>query len=218
MKIAIFVVLLWVGTMGTAFAQSSASDAARLSRMLQSTSSEVRREASSQIFGSGISDAGINARLAELITEALPGLDKGSPRIDEIAWHAKALGASGDEAYLPLLEQLGGSSIRKLARNAQDAKKMLQEAVVQGRPYLHYSKVRVITEKQAEACEYIAQQSCETSRAADKCVDSHKDNAVQAGANAIMLLLTSSQSSGFAALPFGGSTMMLANYYRCNMP
>lgn len=217
MKIAILMVLFWLGGAGVAFAQVSASDTARLSRMLRSTESESRREASSQIFGSGISDAGLNAQLAALIVESLPELDKKSAQIDEIAWHAKALGASGDKAYLPLLDQLSGSNIRKLARNAQEAKTILQDAAANGRPYLHYSKVRVITERQAEACEYIKQQTCETSRAAEKCMDSHKDNAVQAGANAIMLLLTSSQSSGLAALPFGGSTTMLANYYRCEL-
>jgi len=178
---------------------------------------DVRREASSQIFGSGLDNARLNEQLAGIIGDAIGGLDKNSPRIDEIAWHVKALAASGDAKYLPLLSDLSNSNIRKLARHATDAKEVMEAAIASGRPYLHYSKVRVITEKQSEACEFVVQQTCETSRAADKCVDSHKDNAASAGANAIMLLLTSSQSSGLAALPFGGSTTMLANYYKCSL-
>lgn len=80
-------------------------------------------------------------------------------------------------------------------------------------PELDYRQVVVITERQADSCQFINQRTCETSRSADKCVDSHRDHAAKSGANAVMLLMTNTASGGIPL--FGKNTTMLANYYVC---
>lgn len=80
-----------------------------------------------------------------------------------------------------------------------------------GEPKLDYRQVVVITERQSEACEYVNQRTCKTSRTTEKCIDSHRDHAARGGANAVMLLMTN--TGGFSL--FGKDTTMLANYYRC---
>lgn len=82
-----------------------------------------------------------------------------------------------------------------------------------GAKNLDYRQVVVITERQSEACEFVRQRTCETSRSADKCIDSHRDHAAKSGANAIMLMMTNTATGAFSV--FGKNTTMLANYYRC---
>ncbi|KGM55994.1 hypothetical protein N800_10230 [Lysobacter daejeonensis GH1-9] len=205
--------LVAVAASGTLYAQAMPSVDNLIAR-LQSQSVAERTRASQDIFGAGINSKALYAEVAKRIGEVLPTVTKDSPKVDELAWHAKAIGTSGDMAYMPLLEQLSRSDIRGIARHAKGAQETLREAAEAGTAYLDYTKVMVLTEKQAEGCRYVAQRSCETSRSADKCVDSHKDNAVEAGANAIMLLMTSSQSGALFSV-FGSDTTMLANYYAC---
>lgn len=181
---------------------------------LQSNSIAERKRASQDIFGAGINSKSLYAEVAKRIEAVLPTVTKDSPKVDEVAWHAKALGTSGDMGYMPMLEELSRSDIRGIARHAKAAQETLREAAEAGTAYLDYTKVVVVTEKQAEGCRYVAQRSCETTRSADKCVDSHKNNAVEAGANAIMLLMTSSQSGALFSV-FGSDTTILANYYSC---
>lgn len=206
-------VLLALASVGTAHAQAMPSVDNLIARV-QSQSVAERTRASQDIYGAGINSKALYSAVAKQIEAVLPTVTKDSPKVDEVAWHAKALGTSGDVTYLPLLEKLSRSEIRGIARHAKGAIETLREAADAGTAYLDYTKVVVLTEKQAEGCRYIAQRSCETSRSADKCVDSHKDNAVEAGANAIMLLMTSSQSGALFSV-FGSDTTMLANYYSC---
>lgn len=91
------------------------------------------------------------------------------------------------------------------------AHSQIMPAPKDGEPNLTWRQVVVITERQSEACEYVNQRTCKTSRTTEKCVDSHRDHAAKAGANAIMLLMTN--TGGFSL--FGKDTTMLANYYKC---
>lgn len=196
----------------TTFAQPSVSTEALMSR-LASGSIEQRTAAAQDIFGSGLDDKAIYDRLATNIQTGLVGLTKASPQLEEMAWSAKALSSSGDMSYLPIIETLANSDISYLARHAKAAKKMLEETAARGKPFLAYSKVRVISDRQAEACQYVSQNTCTTSRSPEKCIESHQANAVDAGANSIVMLLSSSQSGGLS--PWGASTTMMASYYLC---
>jgi hypothetical protein len=97
----------------------------------------ARMEASRQIFGSGINDKGLNDLLASIIGSALPSLDKDSPRVEELAWHVKALSASGDETYMPVILLAAQSPVKKLARHAKDAKAILEKTVCGRSPLSH---------------------------------------------------------------------------------
>lgn len=180
---------------------------------LNSNSIEVRTQASQEAFGAGIKSDALYQKIESVAEAGLKGMDKNSPRSNEIAWHIKALAGSGDIKYLPLIERASQSGVRSLARHAKDAKEILAESSARGAPYLLYTKVPILTEKQAERCNYVAQRTCKTSRSAEKCIAQHQSNAVAVGANAVVLLHSSSHSVGFG--PFGGDTTMIANYYGC---
>ena len=183
-------------------------------QQLQSDSIERRSLASQDIFGAGLDDKALYQQVAATLEAGLVGLTKDSERVDELAWHAKALGSSGDMAYMPLLERAGRSGIRHLVKHAGDAKEILIEAAAAGHPYMEWEKVTMLTEKQAEGCLLIKQQTCDTSRSADVCVEDHKTKAIEVGANAIMLLMTNSQSGALVSW-LGSNTTMVANYYDC---
>ena len=185
-----------------------------LLEQLRSQSIAERTAACRQIFGAGMKSPDIYAQLALNLEAGLVNLDKKSPRVEELAWHVKALASSGDLKYLPLVKSAAESEVRAIARHARDSREILENSAAQGRPYLEPAKVPVLTEKQVENCQYIAQKPCTTSRAAAKCITYHQMKAVGSGANAIMILQSSSRSVGFG--PFGGDSNMLANYYRCN--
>ncbi|HPW12021.1 MAG TPA: hypothetical protein PK399_02455 [Thermomonas sp.] len=217
-----FISLLFVAS--GAHAQFASKDRARhLTEQLQSSSMAARMEASRQIFGSGINDKGLNDLLASIIGSALPSLDKDSPRVEELAWHVKALSASGDETYMPVILLAAQSPVKKLARHAKDAKAILEKQSAEGRPYLIPTKVAVITETQAENCAYVDQQMCKTGRGAEKCIEWHQTGAASRGANAVMLLNSNTKVGPATVIPIGSSayvsqaskTTMMASYYLC---
>lgn len=214
MKYTTILVALAIALFGLENAYSQAiRSPEKLIERLYSSSSAQRRAASEEIFGAGIESPELYAVLATILDTDGMSAKKGDPREDEFAWHAKALASSGDEQYLPLLQRLVTSPARGLAKHSKKAIDILERAASEGRPYLEYTKVMMITEKQAEACEYVDQHLCKTGRSPDKCIDSHKDNAAKRGANAVVLLVASSATGGLSLL--GGSTTMVANYYSC---
>lgn len=103
---------------------------------LQSSSSMERLKASERIFyarfdpprflyvGSGVYEV-----VAAVIRNQLPTLSRKTPRKqqEEIAWHSKALAASGNLDYIPLLEELSNSPASKVARYGKSSKKLLLE-------------------------------------------------------------------------------------------
>lgn len=195
---------------GAAFSQGVASST-RMT-MLQSDSIEDRRTASMDIYGAGLDDKQIYQRVAELLEGGLPDVGKDSPRLDELAWHAKVLGGSGDVTYLPLLERVGQSNVRSLSRHAKSAIEVLREQAKAGRPYMDYEKVLLITEMQAERCRLIKQDTCASIRSAKACMANQKESVVEAGGNAIMYLATSSGHG--LPWPFAGGSI-IANFYAC---
>ena len=207
-----------------AHAQFAAKDRAlHLAEQLQSTSVASRMQASQQIFGSGINDKGLNELLASIIESALPSLDKDSPRVEELAWHVKALGASGDQTYMRVILLAAQSSVKGLARHAKEAKAVLERQSAEGRPFLLPTKVAVITETQAQNCTYVDQQMCKTGRGAEKCIEWHQNGAASRGANAVMLLNSDTKAGPATVIPIGTSayvaqsskTTMMASYYLC---
>ena len=209
---ALLLAFFLLGAVSSVHAQVG-KDVGALIELLKSESVADRTRASKEVFGAGIRDEAVYAQISLLVEAGMEGIDKKSPRVDELAWHVKALASSGDISYMPLIDQAVNSGVGSLARHAKDAKKILIESVSAGRPYLLYTNVPVLTERQADGCRYITQKMCETSRSAERCIAHHQVNAIDSGGNAIVLVHSTSRSVGFG--PFGGDTTMLANYYSC---
>lgn len=193
----------------TAVAQS-VSTASRI-QQLHSDSTDTRSRASQNIFGAGLTDPVLYQELAAILADGLDGITKDSERLDELAWHAKALGGSGDMTYMPLLDRMIQTGIRHLVKHAKDAKEILAEAAETGQPYMDWEKVMIITEKQADSCRLISQNTC--SNLDDDCLADHKINAIEAGGDAVMVVMTSGGDSAFFGI-FSSSTVV-ANYYDC---
>ncbi len=79
------------------------------------------------IFYSGIDSPKISAIIARRLEYFLskPLKEHGKVSIDELAWHAKALAASGQLSYMPLLSKLANYNHKKLAFHAAHAKVLL---------------------------------------------------------------------------------------------
>ncbi|MEO7917495.1 MAG: hypothetical protein ABIR16_07605 [Dokdonella sp.] len=172
-----------------------------------------RTLAAKEITGAGMKSEEMYDQLATNLEDGLSGLDKMSPRVQELAWTVKALASSGSLKYMELVERTAVSGVSSLERHALAAKEILAESSAKGRPYLETAKVPILTESQAANCEMIRQGNCRTSRSADKCITKHKTQAVQLGGNAIVIMHSDSRTIGFG--PFGGDSSMIANYYWC---
>lgn len=196
----------------SAFPQTSRGADAYLKR-LQSDSIEQRTQAAEDIYGAGLSSKEVYDQLAANIQAGLAGIDKKSPRLEEMAWSVKALGSSGDRSYLPVIESATRTGIGYLVRHSKNAKETLEQAAANGKPYLEFTKVRVISERQAEQCEYVTQNDCKTSRSPQACIEFHKVKAAEADANSIVMLFSSTQTGGLNM--WGASTSMTASYYTC---
>jgi len=110
---------------------------------------------------------------------------------------------------LPLLEELSNSPARTVAKHAKNSKKVLEQNAARGSQHLDYRRVNVITDIQAENCQFIKQQNCRTSRSLSKCVEWHKSKAARVGANSILVLHDSTMVGLFRSA-------MMANYYDCS--
>ncbi|WP_460709322.1 hypothetical protein [Lysobacter terrae] len=194
---------LLLATSGVANAQSQ-SDA------LSSPSSDVRRQFSEDVYGSGIANKAVYGAIATLVRAQLQSLEKGDPRVDEVDWHLLALGSSGDKTYLPLLQEATTSKVRSVVRHAREAIEVLSEANEAGRPLLLPEKVLVISEGQSAQCRQLRQYVCEAHGNIAECLDEIRDVAVEGGANSFMVLNQS--NSGFGLFQ---SSQVVANLYAC---
>lgn len=98
---------------------------------LQSSSQQERTSASKRIYNNWIGDEQVYEEVAIVIRNQLPTLNKKSPKAqqEEVAWHIKALSCSGNQEYLPLLDELSRSPAKKIAKYAKKYKKILAEDV-----------------------------------------------------------------------------------------
>lgn len=197
---------------------------------LKSPDENVRIGASrNMVYGKGITDKDVYAAVAEALEYGIANPRKSSD--DEIAWHALALSSSGDAAYLPALENL----IKlKITRHAQRARDELLRNMAAGGPVASPAKISgkpiLMTESQSQnpSCRLISQETCNTSRGEAKCIAWHQDRAGQAGANALLLINSSTTPStsvtsfvpiGNNLIAAGGTskkTTLIANYYHCD--
>ena len=101
-----------------------------LIEQLHSSSTQQRTMASKTIFTQSIHDVELYEEVATAIRNQLANLNKKSPGTlqEEIAWHTKALATSGNEKYLPLLDELSNSAAKKVAKYAKESVKLLAES------------------------------------------------------------------------------------------
>ncbi len=206
MRRIVIVAALATLSAGLLHAQVSKSDL--LIQRLASPSSEVRKSASSDLYGSGVADKVTIAAIAELVAKQLPTVTAKDERADEIAWHLKALGASGDAQYRPLMEQALTSQSLDVAEYAKSALETLNLTSKTGFPLLMRDKVRQITDRQAESCVYIRNHECASMRGNDACLSELKYQAIEAGGDSFMLMTT--QGRGWM-----GKVRMTADLYNC---
>ena len=206
MKYIALVAALAALCVGSLHAQISKSDL--LSQRLASPSSEVRKSVSSDLYGTGVTDKVTITAIAELVAKQLPTVTPEDERADEISWHLKALAASGDAQYRPLIEQAVTSPSEQVARYAKTALDMLDLTSKSGFPLLIRDKVRQITDRQAETCVYIRDQECASLRGNDTCLSELKYQAIEAGGDSIMLMTTEGRG-------WSGRVRMTADLYNC---
>lgn len=188
----------------------SADRSARLQAALQSDSVATRTAASRAIFGAGISDPALYATVAAVLQRGMAdGSHSDAARIDELAWHAEALGGSGDRTYLPLLQQAAQSPRHALARHARDAIELLRAMVLEGRPYLDADHVRLVAADAVAACRFFKKTECDA-REAEDCEESLREESARVGADALVVL---ARQDGRASRHH-----IIANAYRCPQP
>lgn len=197
---------------------------------LKSPDEEIRLGTSrNMIYGKGIADKEVYAAVAEALEYGISNPGKSSD--NEVAWHALALASSGDPAYLPVLENLVKLKITRHAKRALDE---LTRNVKAGAPFKkptgNAGKVILITESQSQnlSCQFLGQETCNTSRGEAKCIAWHQNRAGKVGANSLLLINSSTaQGASVASLvPIGNSvvavggsskkTTLFANYYLCD--
>jgi hypothetical protein len=185
---------------------------------LQSGDSNARRQVSRDVYGTGRSAPALWDAIAAYLDAGMPGLQRKDDRGDEFAWHTKALAASGDLKYRPLIERATQHQNETLAGHAARALVTLDEQAAKGRPLLTQDKIRVLSETEAATCTYITQRTCETRKDMDACMESHRRDAFNAGADSMLILNASGKSGGMLGQNFLGLGMgiMTASYYRCS--
>jgi len=179
-----------------------------LQQRLMSPSSEVRKSVSSDFYGSGVADQTITDAIAKLVAEQLPTVTHDDDRSDEIAWHLKALGASGNAEYRPLIEQALASPNPKVSGYAKTALKTLDFTSKTGFPLLTRDKVRQITDRQGESCAYIRNYECSSMRGNDTCMGEFRYQAIEAGGDSFMLMANDGRG-------WLGRVRMTADLYNC---
>lgn len=191
----------------TAWAQIDPRVEVLLAR-LQSSSIDTRIAAAQDVFGGGFASVEIYDRIADRIELGLVELRRSTAHANELAWHTKALASSGDMRHLPLIERVERAGYGRLAKHAIEAKRVLFHAAERGRPYLQAHKVPLINQEQAQRCEWLAQENCQTRRSEGHCAAHHKGRAVLIGGNAVELLHSTSRSTYI-------QWTRVANLYRC---
>lgn len=195
---------------------------------LRSPDVNVRIAASqNMVYGKGITDKDVYAGVAEALEYSISNPKKSSD--NEVAWHALALASSGDAAYLPVLENLVKLKITRHAERARD--ELIRNVEAGGpfsRPTNAAGKAILISESQSQSCQFISQETCNTSRGEAKCIAWHQAQAGKVGANSLLLMNSSTTPTTSVAtvVPIGNSfmavggtsrkTTLIANYYLCD--
>lgn len=180
------------------------------------------------IYGKGITDKYVYTEVAKALEFSIHNPKKSSD--NETAWHALALASSGDPTYLPVLENLVAL---KITRHAERARDELLRNSQSGGPFTNLAssarKAILISETQSQSCQFISQETCNTSRGEAKCIAYHQAQAGKVGANSILLINSSTTptTSTTTLIPIGNSlvavggtsrkTTLIANYYTCNL-
>lgn len=210
---AFFFLLAAKGAPAWAEPPNAAWDATTIIATLQSGTVAQRTDASIAVFGAGMADPAVYAAIADRLRGGLATLDqpKSEPgdRLDELAWHAKALGGSGDVAYLPLLQQAAQSSHRSLARHAREAVELLQAMALEGRPFLDGAHVREVAAADVAGCRFVKKVEC-NAREAEDCEEALHAEAGRVGAEALVVLYRQDGTSARNAV--------IANAYHCPIP
>lgn len=191
-------------------AASGAGHAQDYLSRLSSTDTNIRRGASEDFYGSGNPSKEITHKIAGLLDAELSEVTKQDDRIDEVQAHLQALGGSGDNAYLPILQKAVSSPIRAIARYGRSAIEELNETSESGHPLLLPEKVILLTESQAGSCKYLKQYTCEAHGDIEECLDEQREQAVENAANALMVL--NQNESGFGIF---SKSSVVANFYSC---
>lgn len=166
------------------------------------------------IYGTGRSDPDAYARLARWLAEGLDAPRPPRDAVDALVWSVRALGASGDASYMPLIERAAASPVRAIAREARDAREVLHRTAARGAPLVLPEHVRTVTQAEADGCRYLRTHMCRGGEDADECLDEHRALVAEAGGNAV-LVLTRVGNAGFAQYDTGS---MVAKHYRCPVP
>lgn len=126
-RILVLLVLFGALLPGFGFAQQDRSaEISSLLKGLDSTSQRQRVDAAKIISRSGLQDQALYEKIAELLkTGYRQPFEK--DHTDEMAWLCKALAASGDSQYRPLLEEVAESApSTKLQRYARQSTELLE--------------------------------------------------------------------------------------------
>jgi len=118
---------LWLGlaVAGVGHAEVDRSgEVARLLNGLDSTSRSERIDTAKRITQAGLVDSALYEKVAALLQAGYGTALEDNP-VDEMAWLCKALAASGDTRYQPLLEEVAAQApspkLQKYARQSIDA-------------------------------------------------------------------------------------------------
>jgi|GEM_PF-2328698 len=113
---------------GLSFAQRDpGTDVASLMEALDSTSSGQRVKAAKIISRSGLSDEALYQKIAAMLKNNYAA-STSSSHVDEMSWLCKALAASGDPGYRPLLDEIAGNAkSSKLQNYAKQSAGMINE-------------------------------------------------------------------------------------------
>jgi hypothetical protein len=127
--IALILVASWFG--GSAFAEMNDLDKGYVDQLIKGSWSTLR-QVSENMANTSYSNTEVLDVLAEVTLEKYPQTGAEFSTVDSVAWMCRALGASGNNRYRPLLEKISDdkSVHRKLRAHCEKAAKQLPKGSV----------------------------------------------------------------------------------------
>ncbi|GAB2512251.1 hypothetical protein [Lysobacter humi (ex Lee et al. 2017)] len=166
------------------------------------------------LYGSGRSDPALQATIARALEEGLRMERPARATVEALVTYVRVLGGTGDAAHLPLIERAAASPLRPVAREAREARAMLERRVAHGLPYIVPEHVRLVEQAEADGCRYLRTHMCRGGESVDECLVEHRTMVAETGGNAV-LVLTRVENVGVAQYDTGS---MVAKHYRCPVP
>jgi hypothetical protein len=158
-----------------------------LLQRLASADIATRESVSYDLYGAGENIDEVLEAIASLVKTELPDLKPKDDRQREVAWHLKALGASGETQYKPLIEEALKNQNEYVAEYAKEAMRALDLTSKTGYPLLLRSKVRMINVLEAQNCVLVRpQQECSSMRGLDQCKVELGYQTMEAGGDAFL--------------------------------